>query len=109
MAFVQYRPDTPEGRDAQLQAIAIVTAGLDSADLLKQELQAAMGTRPDLKQWTLLMIALGQVGMKMTALAATMDAENVDVVAGAREQVTPFSLLQNWAKLILEDVDPSAS
>ena len=56
-----------------------------------------------------LMIALGQVGMKMTALAATMDAENVDVVAGARDQVTPFSLLQNWAKLILEDVDPSAS
>jgi hypothetical protein len=109
MAFVHYRPDTPEGRDAQLQAIAIVTAGLDSTDLLKQELRAAMGTKPDLKQWTLLMIALGQVGMKMTALAATMDAENVEVVAGTREQVTPFSLLQNWAKLILEDVDPSAS
>jgi hypothetical protein len=109
MAFVHYRPETPEGRDAQLQAIAIVTAGLDSADLLKQELQAAIGTKPDLKKWTLLMIALGQVGMKMTALAATMDAENVDVVAGAREQVTPFSLLQNWAKLILEDADPSAS
>ena len=108
MAFVHYRPETPEGRDAQLQAIAIVTAGLDSADLLKQELQAAIGTKPDVKKWTLLMIALGQVGMKMAALAATMDAENVDVVAGAREQVTPFSLLQNWAKLILEDVDPSA-
>jgi len=109
MAFVQYRPDTPEGRDAQLQAIAIVTAGLDSAELLHQELRAAIGPKPDVKRWTLLMIALGQVGMKMTALAATMDAENVDVVAGARDQVTPFSLLQNWAKLILEDVDPSAS
>jgi hypothetical protein len=109
MAFVQYRPDTPEGRDAQLQAIAIVTAGLDSAELLKQELQAAIGTKPDLKRWTLLMIALGQVGMKMTALAATMDAQNVDVVAGVREQITPFGLLQNWAKLLLEDIDPSES
>ena len=82
MAFVEYRPDTPEGRDAQLQAIAIITAGLDSPELLQQELRAAIGTKPDLKRWTLLMIALGQVGMKMTALAATMDAENVEVVSG---------------------------
>ena len=109
MAFVDYRPDTPEGRDAQLQAIAIVTAGLDSPELLHQELRAAIGTKPDLKRWTLLMIALGQVGMKMTALAATMDAQNVDVVTGVREQITTFGLLQNWAKLILEDVDPPAS
>jgi hypothetical protein len=109
MAFVHYRPDTPEGRDAQLQAIAIITAGLDSPELLQQELRAAIGSRSDLKKWTLLMIALGQVGMKMTALAATMDAENVEVVSGAREQITPFNLLQNWAKLILEDVDPSDS
>ena len=106
MAFVDYRPDTPEGRDAQLQAIAIVTAGLDSPELLQQELRAAIGTKPDLKRWTLLTIALGQVGMKMTALAATMDAENVEVVSGAREQVTPFNLLQNWARLIVEDGDP---
>jgi hypothetical protein len=44
--------------------------------------------------------------MKMAALAATLDAQNVEVVSGAREQVTPFNLLQNWAKLILEDADP---
>ena len=109
MAFVQYRPETPEGREAQLQAIAIVTAGLDSAELLQQELRAAIGTKPDVKKWTLLMVALGQVGMKMTALAATMDAQSLDVVSGAREQVTPFNLLQNWAQLILEDADPPKS
>jgi hypothetical protein len=109
MAFVQYRPDTPEGRDAQLQAIAIITAGLDSPALLLQELQAALGAKPDAKSWTLLTIALGQVGMKMTALAATMDAENVEVVSGAREQITPFNLLQNWARLIMEDADSPES
>jgi hypothetical protein len=107
MAFVHYRPDTPEGRDAQLQAIAIITAGLDSPELLQQELRAALGAKPDLKRWTHLMIALGQVGMKMTALAATMDAENVEVISGAREQVTPFNLLQNWAQLIMEDAEPT--
>jgi hypothetical protein len=107
MAFVHYRPDTPEGREAQLQAIAIVTAGLDSPELLQQELRAAMGSKPDLKRWTHLMIALGQVGMKMTALAATLDAENVEVISGAREQVTPFNLLQNWARLIVEEMDPT--
>jgi hypothetical protein len=106
MAFVHYRPETPEGREAQLQAIAIVTAGLDSPELLQQELRAALGAKPDAKSWTLLTIALGQVGMKMAALAATLDAQNVEVVSGAREQVTPFNLLQNWAKLILEDADP---
>jgi hypothetical protein len=107
MAFIHYRPDTPEGREAQLQAIAIVTAGLDSPELLLQELQAALGSKPDAKSWTLLTIALGQVGMKMTALAATMDAENVEVVSGAREQISPFNLLQNWARLIMEEADPS--
>ena len=106
MAFVHYRPETPEGRDAQLQAIAIITAGLDSPELLQQELAAAIGPKPDAKAWTLLTIALGQVGIKMTALAATMDAENVEVVSGAREQITPFDLLQNWAQLIIEGVDP---
>ena len=74
MAFVHYRPETPEGREAQLQAIAIVTAGLDSPELLQQELRAALGAKPDAKSWTLLTIALGQVGMKMAALAATLDA-----------------------------------
>jgi hypothetical protein len=103
MAYIDYRPETPEGREAQLQAIAIVTAGLDSPELLQQELRAALGSKPDAKSWTLLTIALGQVGMKMAALAATMDAENVEVVSGAREQITPFNLLQNWAKSILED------
>jgi len=107
MAFVHYRPETPEGREAQLQAIAIVTAGLDSPELLQRELRAALGAKPDAKSWTLLTIALGQVGMKMAALAATLDAQNVEVVSGAREQVTPFNLLQNWAKLILEDADPA--
>jgi hypothetical protein len=107
MAFVHYRPDTPEGRAAQLQAIAIITAGLDSPELLQRELAAAIGSKPDVKAWTLLTIALGQVGMKMTALAATMDADNVEVVSGAREQITPFNLLQNWARLIMEDGDPS--
>jgi hypothetical protein len=107
MAFVHYRPETPEGRDAQLQAIAIITAGLDSPELLQRELAAALGSKPDAKAWTLLTIALGQVGMKMTALAATMDADNVDVVAGTREQITPFTLLQNWARSIMEDADPS--
>jgi hypothetical protein len=106
MAFVHYRPETPEGRAAQLQAIAIVTAGLDSPELLQQELREALGSKPDAKSWTLLTIALGQVGMKMAALAATMDAQNVEVLSGAREQVTPFNLLQNWAKAILEDADP---
>ena len=108
MAFVHYRPETPEGRDAQLQAIAIITAGLDSPELLQQELGAAIGPSPDAKAWTLLTIALGQVGIKMTALAATMDAENVEVVSGAREQITPFDLLQNWAQLIIEGVDPQS-
>jgi hypothetical protein len=105
MAFVHYQPETPEGREAQLQAIAIVTAGLDSPELLQQELRAAIGSKPDAKAWMRLTIALGQVGMKMTALAATLDAQNVDVVSGAREQVTPFNLLQNWAQQILEDGD----
>jgi hypothetical protein len=106
MAFVHYRPDTPEGRDAQLQAIAIITAGLDSPELLQQELAAAIGSQPDARSWTLLTIALGQVGMKMTALAASMDARNVDVVSGERVQVTPFDLLQNWAASIIEEGDP---
>jgi hypothetical protein len=105
MAFVHYQPETPEGREAQLQAIAIVTAGLASPELLQQELRAAIGSKPDAKAWMRLTIALGQVGMKMTALAATLDAQNVDVVAGTREQVTPFNLLQNWAQQILEDGD----
>jgi hypothetical protein len=109
MAFVDYRPETPESRDAQLRAIAIITAGLDSPELLQQELRAALGAKPDAKAWALLTIALGQVGMKMAALAATMDAQNVEVVSGAREQVTPFTLLQNWAKLIVEDIGPSGS
>jgi hypothetical protein len=109
MAFVDYRPDTPEGRDAQLQAIAIITAGLDSPELLQRELRAALGSRPDAKSWTLLTIALGQVGMKMAALAATMDAENIEVVFGARQQITPFTLLQNWARLISEDADSADS
>src|ERR1700733_5856703 len=108
MAFVHYRPETPEGRDAQLRAIAIITAGLDSPELLQQELAAAIGPKPDAKAWTLLTIALGQVGIKMTAVAATMDAENVEVVSGAREQITPFDLLQNWAQLIIEGVDPQS-
>jgi hypothetical protein len=105
MAFVHYRPETPEGREAQLQAIAIVTAGLDSPELLQQELRDAIGSKPDAKAWMLLTIALGQVGMKMTALAATLDAQNVEVVSGSREQITPFNLLQNWAQLIVEDSD----
>jgi hypothetical protein len=109
MSFVHYQPETPEGRDAQLQAIAIVTAGLDGPELLQQELRAAIGSKPDAKSWMLLTIALGQVGMKMAALAATMDAQNVEVVSGAREQVTPFALLQNWASLIIGDGDPPAS
>jgi hypothetical protein len=103
MAFVNYRPGTPQGRDAQLRAIAIVTAGLDSPALLQRELQAAIGSKPDAKEWILLTVALGQVAIKMTALAATMDADNVEVISGARDQATPFSLLQNWAKLIIDD------
>jgi hypothetical protein len=47
MSFVHYQPETPEGRDAQLQAIAIVTAGLDGPELLQQELRAAIGSKPD--------------------------------------------------------------
>ncbi len=105
MAFVHYSPETPEGREAQLQAIAIVTAGLDSPELLQQELMAALAAKPDAKSWTLLTIALGQVGMKMAALAATLDAQNVEVVSGARDQVTPFNLLQNWAQSIVADGD----
>jgi hypothetical protein len=106
MTYVQYQPDTPEGRDAQLQAIAIVTAGLDSPELLQRELQAAIGSKPDAKSWMLLTIALGQVGIKMTALAATMDAQNLEVISGSREQITPFALLQNWAQLLIEEADP---
>ena len=108
---IHYRPRfTPEEAAwRQLQAIAIVTAGLDSPELLQRELRDALGSKPDAKSWTLLMIALGQVGMKMTALAATMDAENVEVVSGAREQITPFTLLQNWAQLIIADADPLES
>jgi hypothetical protein len=109
MAFVHYRPETPEGREAQLQAIAIVTAGLDNPELLQRELRAALEAKPDAKSWTLLTLALGQVGMKMAALAATLDAHHIEVVSGAREQVTPFNLLQNWATLILEDAHPAES
>jgi hypothetical protein len=47
--------------------------------------------------------------MKMTVLAATMDAENVEVVSGAREQISPFNLLQNWARMIMEEADPLES
>jgi hypothetical protein len=108
MAFVHYRPETPEGREAQLQAIAIVTAGLDGPELLQQELMAAVGSKPDAKALMLLTLALGQVGMKMAALAATLDAQNVEVVSGGREQVTPFTLLQNWASQIIEEGEPSA-
>jgi hypothetical protein len=107
MAFVHYSPETPEGREAQLQAIAIVTAGLDSPELLQQELMAALKAKPDAKSWTLLTIALGQVGMKMAGLAATLDAHNVEVVSGVRDQVTPFNLLQNWAQSIVADGDIS--
>src|SRR3984957_7454419 len=89
MAYIDYRPETPEGREAQLQAIAIVTAGLDSPELLQQELQAALGSKAGVKSWTLRTISLGQVGMNMAALAATMDAENVEVISGAREQISP--------------------
>jgi hypothetical protein len=105
MAFVHYSPETPEGREAQLQAIAIVTAGLDSPELLQQELRAALAAKPDAKSWTLLTIALGQVGMKMAALVATLDARNIEVISGARDQVTPFNLLQNWAQSILAEGD----
>jgi len=105
MAFVHYSPETPEGRAAQLQAIAIVTAGLDSPELLQQELMAALKAEPDAKSWLLLTIALGQVGMKMAALAATLDAQNEEVISGARDQVTPFHLLQNWAQSIIVDGD----
>jgi hypothetical protein len=82
-----------------------VTAGLDSPTLLQQELRDAIGRKPDAKAWMLLTIALGQVAIKMAALAATMDAQNVEVVSGAREQITPFNLLQNWARLIVEDIE----
>lgn len=105
MAFVRYSPNTPEGRDAQLQAIAIITAGLDSPELLQQELIEAIGPNPDPASWVLLTIALGQVGIQMTALAASMDAENVEVLSGSREQVTPSRLLQNWAQAIISDAD----
>ena len=86
MAFVHYRPDAPEGRDAQLRAIAIITAGLDSPELLQQELAAAIGLKPDVRSWTLLTIALAQVGIKMTAPAASMDEQNIEVVSGARSE-----------------------
>jgi hypothetical protein len=109
MAFIQYRPDTPEGRDAQLQAIAIITAGLDSPELLQRELAAAIGPKPDARAWTLLTIALGQVGIKMTALAAAMDAQSAEVVSGHRDPLTPFDLLRNWARLIIEEVEPPPS
>lgn len=106
MAFIQYRPDSPEGREAQLQAIAIITAGLDSPELLQQELAAAIGPKPDVRAWTRLTVALGQVGIKMVALAASIDAESAEVASGVRDPVTPFDLLQNWARLILEEVEP---
>jgi NADPH:quinone reductase-like Zn-dependent oxidoreductase len=105
MDFVNYRPDTPEGRDAQLQAIAIITAGLDSTELLQQEMTAAIGPHPDPASWVLLTIALGKIGVQMTAFAAAMDAENAAVLSGEREQVTAPELLQNWAQLIVRDED----
>ncbi len=106
MTFVRYQPSTPEGRDAQLQAVAIITAGLDSPELLQQELAAAIGPKPDARAWTVLTIALAQVGIQMTALASSMDAESVEVVSGERNQVTPSALLQNWARIIIEASDP---
>jgi hypothetical protein len=102
MEFVHYKPGSPEGRAAQLQAIAIITAGLDSPELLQQELTAAIGTKPDAGEWTLLTIALGWVGVQMTAFAAAMDAENIEVISGDRDQATPNQLLQDWAQLILQ-------
>jgi hypothetical protein len=41
--YVRYHSGSPEGQKAQLQAIAIITAGLDSDELLQQELTAAIG------------------------------------------------------------------
>jgi NADPH:quinone reductase-like Zn-dependent oxidoreductase len=102
MEFVRYKPDSPEGRAAQLQAIAIITAGLDSPELLQQELTAAIGPKPDAREWTLLTIALGWVGVQITAFAAAMDAENVKVVSGDRDQATANELLQDWAQVILQ-------
>jgi hypothetical protein len=101
MEYVHHRPNSPEGREAQLQAIALITAGLDSTELLQQEMTAAIGPKPDARSWMLLTMALANVGVQMTALAADVDSQNVEVVSGVREQMTPNELLQNWAALII--------
>ncbi len=103
MTYVHYRADTPQGHDAQLHAIAILTAGLDSDELLQQELTEAIGRKPDAAAWTLLTIALAKIAIQATAFAAAMDADNVDVVSGSREQVTSNEILQDWAQLTLGD------
>ena len=45
--YVHYHSSSPEGQAAQLQAIAIITAGLDSDELLQQEMTAAIGPKTD--------------------------------------------------------------
>ena len=97
MSFVYFSPSSPSGKAAKLQAIAIVTAGIDSLALQEQEIRNAIGLKPDAEQWALLTIALSQFGTQMTAFAASMDAENQKVVDNQREQFTAYDLLQNWA------------
>ncbi len=105
MEYVHYHSGSPEGQAAQLQAIAIITAGLDSDELLQQELTAAIGSRPDAAKWTLLTIALGKIAIQLAAIMAHMDSENVQVVSGERQQFSPFEILQDFAQLVLRDKD----
>jgi hypothetical protein len=107
--YVHYHSSSPEGQAAQLQAIAIITAGLDSDELLQQEMTAAIGPKPDPAEWVLLTIALGKIAIQITAVMADMDSENVHVVSGERQQFSPFGILQDFAQLVLRDRDAEGS
>jgi hypothetical protein len=103
MEYVHYSSSSPEGQAAQLQAIAIITAGLDSDELLQQELTSAIGLKPNAAEWMLLTIALGKIAVQISALMADFDSQNTHVLSGDREQFSPFDLLQNLARLVLRE------
>jgi hypothetical protein len=103
MTYVHYSANSPSGRQAQLKAIALITAALDSPDLLQREVADSIRPKPDAGEWVLLTIALCWIGAQLTALVAGQDSENVDVVNEERSQYTPADIIQRLALVIRAD------
>ncbi|MHB8379755.1 MAG: hypothetical protein ACYDB2_07540 [Acidimicrobiales bacterium] len=103
MTYVHYSASSPSGRRAQLQAIALITAALDSPDLLQQEVTNSIGPKPDAEEWVLLTIALCWTGAQLAALVASQDSENADVIFGDRPQFTSAEIIQKLALVINSD------